>query len=162
MSKAQVAARPCRKSAPLRIASSLLSLLCVLSSASMLSSCSDRSRAPIEVTDAWSPPAPPGAAAAAVYLVVKANAADMLTGAATPVADQADMHATLESGGMMQMRPIERLELHPGESVKFEPGGKHFMLTGLRQPLPVDARFPLTLSFDKAGEVTVTVRVGPH
>jgi hypothetical protein len=46
--------------------------------------------------------------------------------------------------------------------VKFEPGGKHFMLTGLRQPLPVDAQFPLTLHFDKAGEVTVTVRVGPH
>lgn len=126
----------------------------------ILWACSNGARAPIEVRDAWSPVAPPGAGAAAVYLEVKAGETDTLLGASTPVAAQAEMHATLQAQGMMQMRPIERLEIRAGESIKFEPAGKHFMLTGLRQPLAADSQFPLTLRFAKAGAVTVAVRVG--
>jgi copper(I)-binding protein len=126
----------------------------------ILWACSNGAQAPIEVRNAWSPAAPPGADAAAVYLEVKANATDTLLGASTPVAAQAEMHTTLQAQGMMQMRPIERLEIRAGESIKFEPAGKHFMLTGLRQPLAADSQFPLTLRFAKAGAVTVAVKVG--
>ena len=125
----------------------------------ILWACSNGAQAPIEVRDAWSPVAPPGASAAAVYLEVKANETDTLLSASTPVAEQAEMHTTLQAEGMMQMRTIERLEIRAGESIKFEPAGKHFMLTGLRQPLAADSHFPLTLRFAKAGEVTVAVKV---
>ncbi|HEY4368505.1 MAG TPA: copper chaperone PCu(A)C [Steroidobacteraceae bacterium] len=135
----------------------ILSLLCCCC---VLWACSNGGHTPIEVLNAWSPPAPPGLGVAAVYLEVRASQADTLLGVSTPVAEQAGMHTTLQADGMMQMRPIERLEIQSGESVKFAPGGKHLMLTGLRQPLAVDSQFPLTLRFAKAGEITVNVKVG--
>ena len=40
-----------------------------------------------------------------------------------------------------------------------KPGGFHIMLIGLKHPLEEGQRFPLTLIFAKAGEVTVEVTV---
>ena len=125
----------------------------------MFCGCAGSNRPPVEALDAWSPAAPPGAAAAAVYLKVRAYAPDTLLGASTPVADQAEMHTTTQVDGMMQMRPLEGLDLAAGESAEFEPGGRHLMLTGLHQPLAVGAQFPLTLRFAKAGERVVQVKV---
>jgi copper(I)-binding protein len=82
-----------------------------------------------------------------------------LLGVATPVAETANMHATLERGGMMHMEPLAELPMTAGQTVRFEPGGKHIMLSGPRQVLPVGTRFPLTLRFAVAGEVTVEVNV---
>jgi len=133
--------------------------IALLGVCALLWACSNGTHAPIEVRNAWSPVAPPGASAAAVYLEVKAYETDTLLGVSTPAAEQADMHTTLQADGMMQMRPIERLEIRAGESARFEPGGRHFMLTGLRQPLAADSQFPLTLRFARSGDVTVTVKV---
>jgi copper(I)-binding protein len=94
-----------------------------------------------------------------VYLKLRAQAPDTLLGASTPVAEQAEMHTSTQVDGMMQMRPLERLDLAAGESAEFEPGGRHLMLTGLRQPLATGAQFPLTLRFAKAGELVVQVKV---
>jgi len=114
---------------------------------------------PIEVRNAWSPLTPPGATVAAVYAEVSARQADTLLSASSTVAETTAMHSTLEDNGMMQMRPVHELALRAGETVRFEPGGLHLMLTGLRQPLPADSQFPLLLHFAKAGDVTVTVQV---
>ena len=125
----------------------------------MLCGCAGSHRPPVEAFDAWSPAAPPGAAAAAVYLKLRAQAQDTLLGASTPVAGQAEMHTTTQVDGMMQMRPLERLDLAAGESAEFEPGGRHLMLTGLQRPLAVGTQFPLTLRFATAGELVVQVKV---
>ena len=44
-------------------------------------------------------------------------------------------------------------------SVELKPGGMHLMLLGLKQPLQPGQSVPLTLRFEKAGEVPVQLQV---
>jgi copper(I)-binding protein len=43
--------------------------------------------------------------------------------------------------------------------VELKPGGYHIMFVGLKAPLKDGDQFPMTLKFEKAGEVEVTVNV---
>lgn len=59
------------------------------------------------------------------------------------------------SGGMMGMREISSLTLPAGEEVTLEPGGYHIMLMDLAGPISEGDTVPVTLTFEKAGEITV-------
>jgi copper(I)-binding protein len=61
---------------------------------------------------------------------------------------------------MMEMVPIDRLEVPAGETVSLEPGGYHVMLLDLVAPLEDGAEIEVTLTFEVAGEMTVTAVVG--
>ncbi|MBP2232607.1 copper(I)-binding protein [Azospirillum agricola] len=61
--------------------------------------------------------------------------------------------------GVMKMRPVDVIEVTPGSPTALQPGGLHIMLLGLKQPLVKGKAFPLTLTFEKAGPVTVQVDV---
>ena len=97
--------------------------------------------------------------AAYLTLVNHGDKVDRLVGASTPAAERAELHAHLHENGVMRMRQVEAIEVHPGEPAVLAPGGLHVMLMGLAKPLEEGARFPLTLRFEKAGEVTVQVAV---
>ena len=60
-------------------------------------------------------------------------------------------------------RPRNRLDdehsRSAGGSVELKPGGMHLMFIGLKAPLRNGDTFPMTLRFEKAGEVVVTVNV---
>jgi copper(I)-binding protein len=45
--------------------------------------------------------------------------------------------------------------------VKFEPVGRHVILSGLKQPLVAGTHIPVTLHFQHAGDVIVHVEVVP-
>jgi copper(I)-binding protein len=62
-------------------------------------------------------------------------------------------------GVVMRMRPIDAIVIPAGQTVELKPGGNHVMFMGLTQPLRTGARFPLTLRFETAGELTVEVQV---
>ena len=99
---------------------------------------------------------------AAAYLTVmnQGSDADHLIGIATPVAENAMLHTTaIGDDGVMKMRPVEAIEVPAGGEVRLEPGGPHIMLMGVHEPLMAGEHFPLTLSFERAGDVTVTVPV---
>lgn len=96
---------------------------------------------------------------AAYFTIGNSGAADTLTGASTPQAASADLHETVTSGGVMQMRPLSSVAVPHGKLVTFAPGGLHVMLMGLKQPLKPGDSFPLTLTFAKAGDVTVNAKV---
>jgi hypothetical protein len=115
----------------------------------------------IQVTGAWARSTPPGAKTAAAYLTV-VNAGkedDTLLSASTPVAGMADVHRTTNDNGVMKMRPAGPVDLKPGASLKLAPGGYHLMMTDLKAPLSDGQDFPLTLVFEKAGQVQVSVHV---
>jgi hypothetical protein len=114
---------------------------------------------PVDVNDAWASATPDGASVAAVYMQLTASKPDTLVAASTTVADHIEMHASSEENGMMKMRPLATVELKQGESFSFAPGGAHFMLLGLRQPLTAGMRFPMTLELQNAGAITVQVQV---
>ena len=96
---------------------------------------------------------------AAYFTIANPGADDTLTGAATPVADMAELHRTSAVNGVMQMRPVASVKVPHGQLVTFGPGGLHVMLMGLKQPLKQGDSFPLTLTFAKAGDVTVNAVV---
>lgn len=98
----------------------------------------------------------------AVYMSL-ANAdmeADRLVAIETPVAPQAHIHETVSEGNVMKMRSVDALTLERGESMTMAPGRMHVMLMKLTEPLKKGRSFPLTLHFEKAGNVTLTVVVG--
>jgi len=115
---------------------------------------------PIHVADAKARPTAPGGTGV-VYMIVMnhGTADDVLTGLSSPVADKAEMHRTTDTDGMSHMEAVADLPVKAMEAVTFAPGGLHVMLTGLKQPLKLGDSFPLTLSFAKAGAVTVMVSV---
>jgi copper(I)-binding protein len=106
-------------------------------------------------------PTPPGASTGAAYLSIlnKGATADSLVRATTPRAGGAELHSMSMDGNIMRMRQVPSIAAAPGATVKLEPGGLHLMLTGLKQPLKAGERFPLTLYFQKAGQVTVDIVV---
>ena len=61
--------------------------------------------------------------------------------------------------GVMKMRELtDGLAIPAGGTVALKPGSYHVMLIGLKKPLAAGDLFPLTLNFEKAGNVSVTVR----
>lgn len=124
-----------------------------------LGACTQATQPGVAVTNAHSPAPPPGATVAAVYARLRATQDDKLLHAQTTIADKVEVHTTLHENGMMQMRPLDALELKAGVPVELVPGGLHFMLMGLKETPTPSASFPLTLHFEKAGEVTVQVPV---
>jgi copper(I)-binding protein len=95
----------------------------------------------------------------AAYFTVSNNGQpDHLVGVSTPIA-VAGLHETINDNGIMKMRPVPSIALDPGKPVTFKPGGYHVMLTGLKSVLKPGDSFPLTLSFEHAQPVTVTVNV---
>lgn len=96
-----------------------------------------------------------------VFMTLKnaGGTADKLVKAASPVAENVELHTHVKDGDAMRMRPVENIPVPARGQTALEPGGYHVMLIGLKQPLKEGAQFPLTLTFEKAGTVTIQVPV---
>ncbi|MFA7263572.1 MAG: copper chaperone PCu(A)C [Caulobacter sp.] len=115
----------------------------------------------VEVNQAWSRPAPHGGNGAGYALITNTGpAADTLIAASSPVAARIEIHESMVMGGqaMMHARP-GGLAVPAGATVALKPGGWHMMLMGLKQPLKAGDHYPATLTFKKAGKVTVQFSV---
>jgi periplasmic copper chaperone A len=98
----------------------------------------------------------------AAYAVIRngGDRADRLVGGRSPASRTVELHATtVTPEGVARMRAVEAVEVPPGGEARFEPGALHVMLVGLAGPLTAGRSFPLTLVFERAGEVTVEVAV---
>ncbi|HZF81803.1 MAG TPA: copper chaperone PCu(A)C [Rubrivivax sp.] len=113
-----------------------------------------------KVESAWARPTVAGQSAGGAYLKITGGAlADRLLSASSPVAQHAELHTMTMEGDIMRMRSIDAVAVPPGQTVELKPGGMHLMFVGLAQPLKSGSRFPLTLRFEKAGAITVQVKV---
>ena len=113
----------------------------------------------IRIDHVWSRPMPAGATGVVYLTVTNQGAPDALTGVTTPVAASAGVHESIDDHGVMKMRPVASLAVTSDKPVMLAPGGYHIMLTGLKQALVAGTSFPVTLTFTKAGRVTVTATV---
>lgn len=113
------------------------------------------------IENPWSRPPPPVAVTGAAYfaLSIRGNGNDKLIKVDSPIAERVEMHQHSMQNGVMSMRRVPDVEIVSQRPTVFEPGGLHIMLIGLREHLPPGATFPLTLTFEKAGSVTVIVDV---
>ena len=115
----------------------------------------------IHIMKPWSRPLPAVSVNGAAYmtLVNKGKATDKLISISTPAARRAELHDHVMEGGMMKMRPVEAMAITPGEPLVMQSGGLHIMLMGLAEPLVEGNSFPLTLTFERAGSIEVTVMI---
>lgn len=119
-------------------------------------------RPAIKVENAWVRAAPVGATAGAAYMTLTNTgaAADRLIGGASTQAARVEVHEMSMDGGVMRMRPVDGgLAIPAGGTVALKPGGYHIMLIGLKGPLSAGGKLALTLKFEKAGAMRLTLPV---
>ena len=101
----------------------------------------------------------------AVYLVVanRGEAADRLVEAETGRAAHAMIHRSAVEDGVAKMNHVDAIEIPPSEAIRLEPGGLHVMLTEVAPPLVAGESISVTLVFERAGrlELSVPVRRSP-
>ncbi len=104
---------------------------------------------------------PTGAKTGGVFFTVenRGEIGDTLIRASSPIAGNVELHHMAVEAGVMRMRAIPAVEVKPGGKLELKPGGYHLMLFDLRQPLKNGDKFPLTLTFDRAGTLEVSVVV---
>jgi periplasmic copper chaperone A len=118
--------------------------------------------AKINVEKPYARATPAGAMSGAAYMTLtnKTQTADRLTGASSDVAGKVQIHEMKVVDGVMKMREVAGgLAIPAGGSVVLKPGSYHVMLMGLKKPLVAGQSFPLTLTFAKAGNISVIVPV---
>ena len=114
----------------------------------------------IDIGHPYARPTREGQLVSGGYLkLVNKGTADRLLSASSPAAGVTEIHSMTMDGNVMKMRQVDAIELAPGQTVELKPGGYHLMLMGLKAPLKAGDKVPLTLKFEKAGEVVVTVNV---
>lgn len=114
------------------------------------------------ITQAWSRQTPAGAKVAGGYLTIenKGAAPDRLVSGSAAIAGRIEIHEMAMDGGIMKMRPLDKgLAIEPGKTVKLAPGGYHVMLMDLKGQLKQGDKVPVTLQFEKAGKVNLTLDV---
>ncbi|WP_243634446.1 copper chaperone PCu(A)C [Roseicella frigidaeris] len=102
-----------------------------------------------------------GTGAGFLTIANQGGAADRLIGASTPAARVTEIHTHVREGDVLRMRPVAAVEIPAGQTVTLQPGGFHLMLIGLLAPLIQGQTVPVTLRFERAGEVQVTLAVLP-
>lgn len=95
----------------------------------------------------------------AAYMTIRSDAADRLTGASSPLARSVELHTTMDHAGVSTMRPVAAIEIGPDRPAVLQPGDLHLMIIGLSERLEEGRTFPLQLTFEQAGAVTVEVPV---
>ena len=119
----------------------------------------------IHIDHPYATPTRPGMTTGAVYFRSLSNTGkveDRLVSAITPVAARVALHRMQMQGNVMRMAPVSHVFLAAHATVPMKHGshdGHHLMLFDLKAPLKDGDRFPLTLTFEKAGTVQVQVWV---
>lgn len=116
----------------------------------------------LEIGHPWSRATPPGAKVAGGYFTVTntGSSPDRLLSISSEISAKAELHEMGMSDGVMTMRPVTGgLEIPAGGKVALASGDYHLMFVGLKRQPKQRETFPATLTFEKAGTVTVDFAV---
>jgi copper(I)-binding protein len=145
----------------------MLKVLCriagLLASIVVLNAVAQPAPAPIkagalQIEAPWLRATPGGAKVGAGYLRITntGSEADRLTGASMPLSARGEVHEMTMQNGVMHMGPLAQgLAIPPGKTVELKPGGFHLMFLDLKGALQQGEKVDVTLTFEKAGSVTV-------
>ncbi|MBD8877884.1 copper chaperone PCu(A)C [Roseibium polysiphoniae] len=106
----------------------------------------------------WTRATPPKAAAAGGFVEIhnSGSEADRLVSASSPAAGRTEIHEMAVNDGVMTMRQLENgLEIPANGTAVLKPGSFHIMFMKLNAPITKGQKVPVTLTFEKAGEITV-------
>ncbi len=88
---------------------------------------------PLTVSNARVRQVIPGQDKTAAYLDLRntGDAAVTIIGAESDAARAVEMHTTVHDGDQVRMKPLSEVVVPAGQTVRFEPGGRHLMLFGV-------------------------------
>ena len=114
----------------------------------------------ITIVHPWSRPAGQGQNGV-IYLEISNRGAadDRLIAVSTPLAGRVELHRSTVEDGIHRMEKVEGIAVPAGGTVALEPGGLHVMLVDLEFMLMAEETFPVTFSFERAGEISTGVSV---
>ena len=108
----------------------------------------------------WARATVPGQLTGGAFAQIRGGAAaDRLVGVSSAASKSMEIHTMAMEGSTMRMRQVDSVEIPAGQLVEFKPGGMHLMFFGLKAPLQAGQTVPVTLRFERAGEVQATVQV---
>jgi copper(I)-binding protein len=116
----------------------------------------------LEIGHPWSRATPAGAKVAGGYFTITNNgsAPDRLVSISSDISEKAELHEMGVKDGVMTMRPVAGgLEIPAGGKVALAPGGYHLMFIALKRQPKQGEKFSATLTFEKAGAVSVDFAV---
>ena len=143
-----------------RIVSTTLGAALLIAGALVPAQAEDFKLGSLEIEQPWARASAGPARNGAAFLVIhNSGAADRLVAAAGDVAKRVELHTHKMEGDVMKMRQVEAVEVPAKGMATLQPGGYHVMMIGLVEPLTEGGSFPLTLTFEKAGEITVDVQI---
>ena len=104
----------------------------------------------------WAEPTAPGVKATPVYLRFEnITADDALIGAHSDIAGRIELRSANNS-------VAKSISLTKGEDISLSAQSSHLMMIDLRTPLLGDRSYPLTLVFEKSGEMQTMLSMGEH
>lgn len=117
----------------------------------------DYKAGPIEIGTPWSRATPKGAQTAIGYMSIKnnGNTPDRLVGGSFDVAGHFQLHTMTMENGIAKMRELSDIEIKPGQTIEFKPGGSHVMFIDLKRPLSKGEHVNGTLVLERAGTVNI-------
>ena len=131
-----------------------------LASASLIASAHSFKVGAIAIGHPYARATVPGQPSGGAYLRLENTGADdKLVSVKAQVSQSIELHTSSMEGDVMRMRQVDAIDVPANKAVVLAPGGMHIMLVGLKAPLKEGDRFPMTLKFEKAGEVVVDVVV---
>jgi copper(I)-binding protein len=115
----------------------------------------------ITINAPWSRATPKGALVGVGYMGIRNNGTtpDRIIGGSVDVADHFELHMTIIENGIARMRELSEIEIKPGETIEFKPGGSHAMFVDLKHPLSKGEHVKGTLIFEHAGTVQIVYDV---
>ena len=116
----------------------------------------------IMITDVFARASAGAAKNAAAFMTLQNNSGrdDHLVAVSTTRARKAELHIHFHDQGVTRMRPVAQITVPAGARATLKSGGDHIMLMGLTAPLKKGDTLSLTLVFQHAGEIAVTVPIG--
>ena len=144
-----------------RLATFLLACLLALGSLGTVAAAHEQKLGDLVLHHAWSRANPAGAKSGAVFVTIE-NTGDMpdqLLSASSDVAAMTEIHQMSMENDIMVMKPAGLLDIPAHGKVELKPHGLHIMLMGLKQRFAEGDTFSVTLTFAKAGSVTLQVVV---
>lgn len=120
----------------------------------------------LQIKHPWSRATVPAAKVGGGYFTVvnPSDTADRFVGATVEAAQKVEIHQMEMKDGVMTMRAVDGgLEVPAKGELALQPGdggsGYHLMFMGLKKPLVEGEKIPGTLTFEKAGKVSVEFAV---
>lgn len=145
---------------PIKTASRAIALALALVLPAVPAVAEDATKGDLTILHPKARPNLPNRPTAAYMMITNAGTdADRLIRATSTAFGTIEIHTVEKHGNVMKMLPVDAIEIPAGGEAMLAPGGFHLMLFDSAKPFKIGETIPMTLTFERTGEIDVTVRV---